>query len=133
MNLSMDFAHKDQTLLGYKGFNLLNAAEDPEFLHNALYSEMSRAYIAAPKANFARVAINGESWGIYINIQQFNKDFTRDFYKSEKGTRWKVPGPNQRGGLAYLGDSPDSYKSTYEIKTKDKPEAGRLSLLSVKL
>jgi Spy/CpxP family protein refolding chaperone len=34
-----------------------------------------------------------------------------------------VPGPNQRGGLAYLGDSPDSYKSTYEIKTKDKPEA----------
>jgi spore coat protein CotH len=123
MNVSLDYAHKDQTLLGYRGFNLLNASEDADFLHNVLFSEMSRAYIAAPKANFARVAINGESWGIYVNIQHFNKDFTRDFFKSEKGTRWKVPGPNQRGGLAYLGDNPDSYKSTYTIKSKDKPEA----------
>jgi spore coat protein CotH len=123
MNISIDHAHKDQTLLGYKGFNWLNASEDPDFLHNVLFSEMARAYIAAPKANFARVVINGESWGIYVNIQQFNKDFTRDFFKTEGGTRWKVPGPNARGGLTYLGDNPDSYKSTYQIKTKDKPEA----------
>jgi spore coat protein CotH len=123
LNISLNYAHDDQTLFGYRGFNLLNAAEDPDFLHNVLFSEMARAYIAAPKANFARVAINGESWGIYINIQQFNKDFTRDFFKSEGGIRWKVPGPNPRGGLAYLGDNPDSYKSTYEIKSKDKPES----------
>ena len=29
----------------------------------------------APKANFVKVVINGESWGIYVNAQQFNKDF----------------------------------------------------------
>jgi spore coat protein CotH len=123
LNISLNYAHKDQTLFGYRGFNLLNGAEDPDFLHNVLFSEMARAYISAPKANFARVAINGESWGIYINIQQFNKDFTRDFFKSDGGIRWKVPGPNSRGGLAYLGDNPDAYKSIYEIKSKDKPES----------
>jgi spore coat protein CotH len=126
MNISLNYAHDDQTLLGYRGINLLNASMDPAFLHNVLFSEIAREYIAAPKANFARVVINGESWGIYVNSQQFNKEFTRDFFKSEGGKRWKVPAnldPPPRGGLQYLGDNPDSYKSAYEIKTKDKPES----------
>jgi len=132
MNISIDYAHKDQTLLGYKGFDLLNASEDADFLHNVLFSEMARAYIAAPKANFARVAINGESWGIYVNRQQFSKDFTRDFFQSEKGIRWKVPGPNQQGGLVYLGDNIESYKSVYQIKTKDKPESWKALFTLIK-
>jgi hypothetical protein len=123
LNLSLNFVHKDQTLGGYRTLNLLNAAHDPTFLHNVLFSEIARAYIPAPKANFARVVINGESWGIYINLQQFNKDFTRDFFNSEKGIRWKVPGPNPQGGLQYFGSDPDLYKSTYEIKTKDKSKS----------
>ena len=46
----------------------------------------------APKANFTRVVINGESWGIYTNAEQFNKDFIKNWFKTEKGARWKVPG-----------------------------------------
>ena len=50
--------------------------------------------------NYMRVVINGENWGLYVNAQQFNKDFTRDFFKSTKGARWKVPGsPGGRGGF----------------------------------
>ena len=70
-----------------------------------------------------RVVINGESWGVYVNAQQFNKDFLRDYFKTDKGARWKVPGsPGGRGGLEYLGDDPAAYKRIYEIKTKDDPK-----------
>ena len=72
-----------------------------------LYSDIARAYFPAPKTNYMRVVINGESWGVYINAQQYNKDFLRDYFKTEQGARWKVPGnPGGRGGMEYLGRRP---------------------------
>jgi len=123
-NLSFDHLHKDQHIGGYRTLNLLNANSDPTFVRTALYSEIARKYLPAPKVNFVRVVINGESWGIYLNVQQFNKDFLRDYYGTTKGARWKVPGsPRGRAGLEYLGDAVESYKRLYEIKTKDDPKA----------
>jgi hypothetical protein len=124
LNLSFDFADENQELYGYRTLNLLNANGDPTFVRGVLYSEIARQYIAAPKTNFMRVVVNGESWGVYVSAQQFNKDFTRDFFKSTKGARWKVPGsPGGRGGMEYLGDDASAYKRTYEIKTKDDPKS----------
>jgi CotH protein len=124
LNLSFDFVDEKQDLAGYRTLNLLNANGDPTFVRPILYSEIARAYITAPKMNYVRVAINGESWGVYVNAQQFNKDFTRDYFQSTKGARWKVPGsPGGRGGMEYLGDDPAEYKRIYEIKTKDDPKA----------
>jgi hypothetical protein len=123
LNLSLEYAHKGQNVGGYRVLNLLNNSDDPTFLHVVLFSEIVRSYIPSAKANYVRVVINGESWGIYSNIQQLNKDFTRDFFNSEDGARWKVPGLQMQGGLQYLGDNPSSYKSTYQIKSKDKPES----------
>jgi hypothetical protein len=122
LNVALDFVHKDQQLGGYRTFNLLNANEDPTFLHSVLYNHIAREYLPAPKANFVRVVINGESWGIYPSVQQFNKDFARDFYGTPDGARWKSP-PQGRGGLQYQGDDPALYKRSYEIKSKDDPAA----------
>jgi spore coat protein CotH len=124
INLSVNFMDKDQRVAGYRTLNLLNSNSDPTFLRTALYQYISRQYIAAPKANYMRVAINGESWGVFVNVEQFNSDFTLENYGSAKGTRWKTPGsPGGRAGLAYRGDDPAPYKSAYEIKTKDDPKA----------
>jgi spore coat protein CotH len=124
LNLSFDFVNENQNLGGYRTLNLLNVNSDPTFVRAMLYSEIARAYIPAPKTNYVRVVINGESWGAYINAEQFNKDFVREYFKTDKGARWKVPGsPGGRGGMEYWGDDPASYKRTYEIKTKDDPKA----------
>ena len=124
LNLSFDFGDKKQRLHGYRTVNLLNANSDPTFVRTVLYSEIAQAYLPAPRTNFVRVVINGESWGIYVNTQQYNTDFLRDHYKTEKGARWKVPGsPGGRGGMEYLGEDASVYKRTYEIKTKDDPKA----------
>ncbi len=124
LNLSFDFAHDNQALGGYRTLNLLNANGDATFVRAVLYSEIAREYIPAPRINYMRTVINGESWGIYLNAQQFNKDFLRDNFSTEKGARWKVPGsPGGRGGMEYLGDDVCGYKRIYEIKTKDDPKA----------
>jgi hypothetical protein len=121
LNLSLDMAHADQNVGGYRTLNLLNSHEDPTFMRAVLFLHIARQYIPAPKANFVRVVINGEDWGVYASVQQFNKDFLKENYRESGGARWKVPGPNPQGGLAYLGDSVDTYKRIYEIKTKDDP------------
>jgi spore coat protein CotH len=119
-NIDMDMAEKKQTLYGYKSLNLLNQNGDASFISTVLYSQMAREHIPAPKASFVKVVINGENWGIYTNVQQFDKVFTKENFNSEKGTRWKVRGsPGGGGGLVYSGDNIEDYKRRYEIKTKD--------------
>jgi spore coat protein CotH len=120
LNISLDFGDPKQRLYGSKTLNLLNSNDDPTFMHTVLYSHIARAYIPAPKANYMKVVINGESWGVYVNAQQFNKDFLQENYQTGKGARWKVKGsPGGGGGLDYVGDKIDDYKRRYDIKSKD--------------
>ncbi|MCE9530915.1 MAG: CotH kinase family protein [Planctomycetes bacterium] len=123
LNLSLDFVDTKQRLLGYKTLNLLNSHDDPSFMCTVLYSHIARQYLPAPKANFVKVVINGESWGVYDNVQQFNKEFLAENFKNSKGARWKVFGsPGGGGGLEYIGDKIDDYKRRYQIKSEDKEQ-----------
>jgi spore coat protein CotH len=123
LNISMDFINKDQRLNGYRTLNLLNSHGDPTLLRTVLYLDIARSFIPAPKANYMRVVINGESWGIYVNQQQFNTDFVKEWFKGANGARWKVSGsPMGQGGLSYLGEDPAPYKKIYDIKSKDNPK-----------
>lgn len=123
MTLEFDWRHKDQDLLGYRSITLLNSAADPTFLRSVLFMQISRAYFPALKANFMRVAINGERWGVYVNQQHFNADFTREAVGA-RGARWKVPGsPRSRGGLEYFGEDVANYRKVFEIKGRDEPDS----------
>ena len=122
LNLSFDHFDADQRLLGYRTLNLLNSFGDPTFLRHVLYLRIANAYYPAPKANFVRVVINGEDWGVYVNVQQFNSDFTREAHDSNEA-RWRIPGSfSSRGGLEYLGEAEAVYRREYDIKNKDTPE-----------
>jgi hypothetical protein len=124
LNLSLDYVHDEQRLGGYRTLNLLNGNGDPTLLRSVLYLQIARNYIPAPKANFVRVVINGESWGIYPSVQQYNSDFVKEWFGTTKGARWKTPGsPMGRAGLKYLGEDPEAYKKIYEIKTKDNAKS----------
>jgi hypothetical protein len=124
LNVSLDFVNKDQKLQDYKTLNLLNLNGDASMLSSALYSHIARQYIPSPKANLVRVVINGENWGVFGNVEQFNKDFVKANYGKGQGARWKVSGsPNGDGGLRYMGDDIDEYRSRYTIKTDDNEDS----------
>jgi hypothetical protein len=130
LNISVDFTEKKQRIDGYKSLNLLNSHEDETMMSTVLYSHIAREFIPTPRANFVRVVINGESWGVYANVQQFNDDFLQETFRTKNGARWKVKGsPMGGGGLDFLGDDVDAYKGRYEMKSGDKKDWAALIAL----
>lgn len=123
-SITIDFVH-DQHLLGYRSLNLLNANQDPSFLRSPLFLDLARQYIPAQKANFVRVVVNGESWGIYVNQETFSREFVREHFGQHAGIRWKSPNNSVGGGFSYLGDSIPLYRRWYEQKGKDDTVAWR--------
>lgn len=99
-NIEIDHAVEDQRLMGYKTLNLINCWGDATFMREVLYSNTARRQIPSAKANFVRIEINGENWGIYANVQQLNAEFIEDWFSSNEGTRWRAQGT--MGG----GDAP---------------------------
>lgn len=123
-NISVDYNDDNQRLYGYKTLNLLNCNTDPTLIREVLYSKICREYLPAPKANFVKLVVNGENWGVYANIQQFNKDFLQDWFDTKDGVRWKIPANfSGTGALVWNGADPAKYKNIYELKTTDAPNA----------
>lgn len=114
-NIAIDYGDDSQRLYGYKTLNLLNGHVDASFLREVLYNRIARNYIPAMKTNLVKLVINGESWGVYINLQQFNKDFLDEWFGTRDGIRWKV-GPGG-GALTAAGNTPEAYQRNYQLKT----------------
>ena len=117
-NIAVDYGKDGQRLYGYKTLNLLNGHVDASFLREVLYNQISRDYMPAMKTNLVKLVINGENWGVYINLQQYNKDFLAEWFGTKGGIRWKI-GPGRGGALTYAGDDPASYQETYQLKTSN--------------
>ena len=128
-NIAVDYGEDGQRLYGYKTLNLLNGHVDASFLREVLYNQISRDYIPAMKTNFVKLVINGENWGVYINLQQYNKDFLAEWFGTREGIRWKI-GPGRGGALNYVGDDPASYQEAYQLKTSnvENPWEGLIAL-----
>jgi hypothetical protein len=115
-NVSLDMADDKQDIDGHKSLNLLNSNEDPTMMRAVLFFHIARQFLPAPKANFVRVVINGEYWGVFQNVQQFSSELVKEAFNGSKGARWKAEGP-----LTYVGDNVASYRRPYEIKGTDDP------------
>ena len=128
-NIAIDYGKDGQRLYGYKTLNLLNGHVDASFLREVLYNRIARDYVPAMKTNLVKLVINGENWGVYINLQQYNKDFLAEQFGTKGGVRWKV-GPGRGGALTYAGDDPTAYQETYQLKTNnvEDPWQGLIAL-----
>ncbi|MBN1804785.1 MAG: CotH kinase family protein [Sedimentisphaerales bacterium] len=87
-NIKIDYTGENQRLMGYKTLNLINCFDDPTFMREPLYSNIVRQLMPSAKANFVKLEINGENWGIYANIQQINAEFLEDWFTDNSGTCW---------------------------------------------
>jgi hypothetical protein len=97
LNVELDFVHPDQTLMGYKTLNLNNGWRDPTFCREVVY-------------------INSENWGVYLNVQQFDKTMLGTTFPDADGLRIKCPNDPNGPGLLYNGPAPSGYTTSYEIK-----------------
>jgi hypothetical protein len=101
----------DQDLYGYDNINLGNSYRDPTFVREVAVYEVLRRFMPAPQANYVRLWLNGQYWGIYINVQQIDGDFIDEWYSDEDGNRYKAV----HGSLEWLGSNPVTYQAEYEL------------------
>ena len=95
--IAVDHTDPEQRLYGYRTLKLNNGASDPSFLREVLYSRIGHEYCPSPTANHVKLVLNGESWGVYVNVQQFNKDFLDEWFDGNDGNRWKSPSGSGTG------------------------------------
>lgn len=115
LDVEMDYVDPAQTLLGYNSLNLNNGFHDPTFCREVVYNNLVAQFMPNPRANHVQLSLNGQNWGVYINVQQYNKDLLREWFADEDGLRIKCANNPNGPGLTYAGTNHSSY-SGYEIK-----------------
>ena len=114
----------DQSYDGYTDIKLSNVIFDPTFVREALGYKILANYMDVPKANFAKLYINGNYIGLYTNVESISKKFVDNRFGSNTNAFFSCSPPAGAGptttnlpNLAYLGTSYTSYESAYEMKS----------------
>jgi hypothetical protein len=128
-NITLDWKIGSQKIEGYEALNLLNAYEDPSFIREPLFQNLSRNHIASTKTNWVQLYINNQNWGIYVNNQQLDRKHASEWFLDSNATRWRaeksVPGPGFGAGFSsmnWLGWDTTVYQDYYALKKSYKPD-----------
>lgn len=136
LHLELNHVIKGQNYLGVKDIKLSNVFADPTFVREVLSYEILRKYMNEPLANYAKIWLDGEYWGVYVNVESVNKPFLRKHFHTDgdnpffKCNPVDVAGTNGHSDLKYDEDHLDSvwYYPRYELKS-DYGWAELLSLM----
>jgi spore coat protein CotH len=124
-------------LNGLKAINLNNNAMDSTQIREALsYAVFRAAGVPAPRTAFAEVTLtvpgkyDKEHLGLYTLIEEVDKTFLKDRFKSGKGLLLKPEiqmGRMPVVGIEHLGDNWEKYQAQYQPKNEpSKKERQRL-------
>lgn len=109
LKLEFDFVDPNQELMGYQELNLNNGFRDPTFTREVVYNNYLAQFIPNARANHVLVTLNGQNWGVYINVQQPNKRMLRDYFTNADGARISCQNNPNGPGLTYNGPSASGY------------------------
>jgi spore coat protein CotH len=127
LHIELNHVIKGQNYLGVKDIKLSNVFADPTFVREILSYEILRKYMSEPLANYAKIWLDGEYWGVYVNVESINKPFLRKHFDTDgdnpffKCNPIDVLGTNGHSDLKLDDDHPfpDSawYYPKYELKS----------------
>ena len=109
---------------GVEKLNLNGEHNDPSVMRSKVMWDILRKWdIPAPRANHVRVYINGNYYGLYINVEHIDEEFALSRFGNKDGNLFKCLYP---ADLAYRGPDPDNYKIwngsrwVYELTTNEE-------------
>ncbi len=110
---------------GVKKLNLNGSHNDPTVIREKLfYHCWSKFGLPERRASFVRVTINNKYYGIYTQMEEFDKDWCERSFGNNGGNLYKCRYP---ADLQYLGTDPAKYKKithsgterAYDLKTNE--------------
>jgi len=115
-----------QKYQGVEKMNLNGEHNDPSIVRARLYWDiLNRSDLAGPRANHVQVFINGNYYGLYLNVEHIDEEFADSHFGNNDGNLYKCLWP---ADLTYRGSNPDEYKfmsgdrRTYELKTNEEAD-----------
>jgi len=127
-SISLDTFVPGQEFQNYDSINLNNCFMDPTFMRETLASQSMNHYLPAPRANFVKLVINGEAWGVYSNSEQVDGRFMKRAFGNKDGNRYKateaIPGSVAGGSaLVWRGPNAADYQNNYDLKNPGNADA----------
>lgn len=90
LKIKLDHIVKDQEFSGLSTLTFNNNNQDPSRLQSVMvYRFLNDAGVNSPRANFARIFVNGEDLGIYTNVESVNKALLKRLFRTAKGDLWE--------------------------------------------
>jgi hypothetical protein len=90
LKIKFDEFVSGQSYAGVDGLTLNNNNQDQTLMQTFLaYDFFARAGVAAPRANFAHLRVNGEDLGIYTHVEAINKSLVRRAFGSDHGVLYE--------------------------------------------
>ncbi len=111
---------------GLEKLNINGEHNDPSVIRSKLCWDMLRELqVPASRSNHVHLYVNGNYFGIYINVEHIDEEFADSRFGNDEGNLYKCLWP---ADLDYLGDNPDLYKfqngerRTYDLKTNTEKD-----------
>jgi len=120
IHIELDHFKEAHIYDGITDIKLNNGFKDPSLVRETVSYHIAGCYMAVPKANYARLYINGQFIGIYTNVESITKKFVNSRFGSNDNTFFKcnpVYSSMSKSNLAYLGPDSASYYNSYEMKS----------------
>lgn len=90
LKIQLDKYDKEARFAGLSTLTLNNNQQDPSTLHQVIgYQVFHEAGLPAARCNLAVVTVNGQSLGLYSNVESVDKAFFQRRFHGDKGTLWE--------------------------------------------
>jgi hypothetical protein len=122
-SLKVKFSEYDpnQVYFSKKRLTLNNAISDESYVKQCLgYDIFAAAGVPSPRCSFATVTVNGESLGVYVNVESLKKRFLRRHFSDDEGNFYE----------GALSDFREGWQETFQQKT-NKQSSDRSDLLAM--
>ncbi len=108
-------------VMGIEKLNLNGEHNDPSIIRSKLcWDLLNEMGVPSPRANHVRLYINGQYYGLYINVEHIDENFVKSRFGNNSGNLYKCLYP---ADLTFRGADPNLYKFTangyrvYDLKT----------------
>lgn len=82
--------NKEQNYYGLEKLNLNNIIQDATYMKDYLaYTMMGEFGVASPYVSYSYITINGEEWGLYLNVEEVEESFLERNYGEDYGDLYK--------------------------------------------
>ena len=83
-------AYRDNRLRGLKSLTFNNMVQDPSYTHEALaYTFFREMGLPAPRTAWMRLRVNGEDWGLYLNVESVDDTFLSRWWADPSGRMYE--------------------------------------------